>query len=77
MAPKDDRTALVKAFTDAAPVGSITIELDGAVVTAPLTARTFASGSVGFHAQSKVVGADGRRYQLGVNATLIGSKPSA
>ena len=76
MAPKDERLALVKAFTDAAPVGSITIELDGAVVTAPLAARTFSSGSVGFHAQAKVVGADGRRYQLGVNATLIGSKPA-
>lgn len=55
--------------------GSVTLKLDGAEVTMPLDPRTFSSGSVGFYQQGKVQGSDGRRYQVGVTATLIGSKP--
>ena len=71
MAETKDRAA-------ALPSGAtVRIMLDGAEVQVPLNAREFSTGSVGYHAQGKVDGADGRRYQLGITATLIGSKPKA
>ncbi|WP_329242870.1 hypothetical protein OG417_44890 [Actinoallomurus sp. NBC_01490] len=39
-----------------------------------LKAKTFASGSKGFHATGKIVGDDGARYQAQAQAVLIGSK---
>lgn len=72
-----DRAALVAGFETAAPVGVAVLDVDGSKAPMTLERRTFSSGSVGFYAQGKVVGADGRRYQAGITLTLIGSKPSA
>lgn len=63
---------------------SIRLVVDGSEMTLPLTARDdrtggrgrFSSGSAGYHGQTKVDAADGRRYQVGITATLIGSKPA-
>lgn len=55
--------------------GSVVVKVDGAEVTIPVDARQFSTGSVGYFVQSKVAGAKGRRYQLNLTATLIGSKP--
>lgn len=38
------------------------------------TKKNFATGSVGYYANGKVV-IDGQSYQVGVTLTLIGSKP--
>ena len=63
---------------DTLPEGaSLRIVVDGAEITVPLNRKQFSTGSLGYHAQGKVDGADGRRYQMGVNLTLIGSKPKA
>lgn len=53
----------------------VALKLDGAAATLQLGARAFGTGSIGYHAQGKLDGADGRRYQVGVTVTLIGSKP--
>lgn len=69
MADKD-RAAMLPAGA------SVRIVLDGAELVLPLNGREFSTGSLGYHGQTKVDGADGRRYQVGVTATLIGSKPA-
>lgn len=56
---------------------AVTLDIDGGSLTAPLKAREFSTGSQGFSGQLKVDGADGRRYQVSVNAVLIHSKPTA
>jgi hypothetical protein len=58
---------------------SITLVLDGAQSPMALNRRDdstsrFSTGSAGYHGTGKVEGADGRRYQVNVTATLIGSK---
>lgn len=53
------------------------LDVDGGTLSAPMSARTFGTGSVGFSTAGKVSGADGRRYQVSVNVVLIGSKPTA
>ncbi len=74
---KTERDAILAGWQKAAPEGTALLDVDGATQPIMLERRTFSSGSVGFYAQGKVVGEDGRRYQLGVTLTLIGSKPSA
>lgn len=40
--------------------------------------KTFSSGSVGFYANGKVVNpVSGKKYQLSMPLTLVGSKPKA
>lgn len=56
---------------------TVVVKLDGAEATVPVEARQFKTGSVGYFVQGKVAGAKGRRYQLNLTATLIGSKPEA
>ena len=56
---------------------SVVLRIDGAELTLPIDARTFKSGSLGYYGQTKVSGADGRRYQVGITATCIGTKPKA
>lgn len=53
----------------------ITLEIDGGTVRQSMARRTFNSGSIGYSTQAKVSGSDGRRFQVNVNAVLIGSKP--
>jgi hypothetical protein len=61
---------------------SLKLTVDGAEVTVGLTPRDdreggkgrMSSGSVGYNLTTKLEGADGRRYQVGLNAVLIGSK---
>ena len=66
-----DRTAVL-------PAGArIMLVVDGAEVAFNLVAREFSTGSIGYHTQGKLEGETGRRYQLNVTATLIGSKPGA
>jgi len=50
----------------------------GEVWLDPIDAKehTFSSGSVGFYGSGKIANpAGGMRYQVGINITLIGSKP--
>lgn len=56
---------------------TVTITIDGVTTTLTLSARTFSTGSTGYSANGKAQGTDGRRYQVSVNAVLIGSKPTA
>lgn len=63
---------------DVLPEGaSLRLVVDGAEVTIPLTRKQFKTGSIGYHAQAKVEGSEARRYQLGLNLTLIGSRPKS
>ena len=40
------------------------------------TEKIFSTGSIGFYAGDKIVNPEsGERYQVGINITLIGSKP--
>jgi hypothetical protein len=56
---------------------SMTLDVDGGTLTAPLKERTFSTGSTGFSGNGlKLNGTDGRRYQVSVNVVLIGSKPA-
>lgn len=55
--------------------GTVEIELDGQRVRVALDARRFGTGSAGYFWQGKLQGQDGRRYQVQVQATVIGSKP--
>lgn len=57
--------------------GTMRLDIDGGSATVPLKARVFSTGSAGFSCQTKVDGADGRRYQVSLNVILIGSKPTA
>lgn len=40
-----------------------------------LQAKVFSTGSTGFWAGGKILGPDGKRYQVSVNVVEIGSKP--
>ena len=74
---KAARDAAVAAFEQlgADPQGAtVTIVADGAQVTLPLNPMVFSSGSLGFHQSSAVEATDGRRYQLGMTLTAIGTK---
>ena len=66
-----------KARTEALEPGRVVLTIDGAEVPLTMTPKEFASGSYGYFAQGKVDGQDGRRFQVGINATVIGSKPQA
>ena len=59
---------------------ALTIELkgtDGQIWgTIVASSKEFATGSVGFYANGKIVNPkSGKPYQVGANITLIGSKP--
>ena len=56
-----------------APTASITMEVDGGVVSQSLGARVFSKGSDGFSGQLKVEGQNGRRFQVSVNVVRIDS----
>jgi len=60
---------------------SIVLNVDGAQGTISMARRDdgthrFSTGSAGYFGIAKLEGQDGRRYQVNVTATLIGSKPS-
>lgn len=48
---------------------------DGTMQTFGLTAKTFSTGSRGFHAQGKVLNANGKKYQANFMLIEVGSKP--
>lgn len=52
----------------------ITVVVGGQESTLIADPREFSTGSLGFYAQGKVLDKDGRRFQVGVNVTLVGSK---
>lgn len=57
---------------------TITIENEKGEVIGKLIAgaKEFSTGSVGFYAGDKITNpASGKRYQVSMNVTLIGSKP--
>jgi hypothetical protein len=56
---------------------TLTLDVDGQSITVPMEAREFSTGSVGFYLSQRVPGQDGRKYQVGVNATLIHSKDAS
>ncbi len=72
-----ERTALIAAFESDAPDATAQLNADGASLPVTLERRTFSSGSVGFYGQTKLVSPDGRKYQVGITMTLVGSKPQA
>lgn len=59
------------------PAATCQLTLDGATVSPTMLAKEFSTGSKGFSWQGKVDGQDGRRYQVNVQAILIGSKAEA
>jgi hypothetical protein len=58
-----------------AQVAQVQVDVDGGKGTIIAPARTFKTGSRGFYGQAKVMGTDGRRYQVSVTVVEIGSKP--
>lgn len=68
------RADALAALTAVGPA-SITVTFgDGTSQTFTATAREFDSGSVGFYAQGPANDGDGRRMQVGINVTAVGSK---
>ena len=57
-------------------MNTATIIIDGKKLELILKAKNFSTGSKGFWAGQKLAMNDGRRYQVQVQAVLIGSKPS-
>lgn len=49
--------------------------LNRAAAAVMMNPTRFSTGSVGYRGQGKVVGDNGKRYQVQVIATEIGSKP--
>lgn len=52
-----------------------TVIIDGMTQTLLLNAKDFKTGSKGYFASGKLDCGNGKRYQLSVQAVLIGSKP--
>jgi len=75
-APSNDRETLLAGFAAAEPSARIALDIDGGTLGLTMSPRTFSTGSLGFSAQGKVIGDDGRKYQVNVNAVLVGSKPT-
>jgi len=57
-------------------MNTATIIIDGKKLELILKEKKFSTGSKGFWAGEKLAMNDGRRYQVQVQAVLIGSKPS-
>ena len=57
-------------------MNTATIIIEGKKLELILKAKDFSTGSKGFWAGEKLAMSDGRRYQVQVQAVLIGSKPS-
>ena len=55
------------------PAASLTVSLDGAVLTTPIAAKEWATGTKGYTYAGKVAGADGRQYQVSLNVYLVHS----
>lgn len=55
-------------------VSKATLEVDGQQVNVTLQGKRFSTGSAGWHYQGKLEGQDGRRYQVQIQAVVIGSK---
>lgn len=68
MATKDRTAALSP--------GRVVLTIDGAEVPLVMNPKEFGTGSFGFHAQGKLDGQEGRRYQVSAQAIVIGSKPA-
>lgn len=72
--PEKSQTAALEALTADGPA-SITVTFgDGSSQTFTAAARAFDSGSVGFYAQGPASDGSGRRMQVGINVTAVGSK---
>lgn len=56
-------------------MSKVKIEINGVTQEFELSAKTFKTGSTGFHAMGKLKVSDTERYQLNILAVLIGSKP--
>jgi hypothetical protein len=56
-------------------MNTATIVIDEKTLELTLVEKTFSTGSKGFWAGEKLILSDGRRYQVQVQAVLIGSKP--
>ena len=57
-------------------MNTATIIIEGKKLELILKEKNFSTGSKGFWAGEKLAMNDGRRYQVQVQAVLIGSKPS-
>ncbi len=57
-------------------MNTATIIIDGKTLELILNEKEFSTGSKGFWTGDKLTMSDGRRYQVQVQAVLIGSKPS-
>ena len=72
----DDGGEDESATTERIPeMGLAFLRIDGCEMLLPMDARTFKTGSRGFYGQTVINGAEGRQYQVGITAVLIGSKP--
>jgi hypothetical protein len=56
-------------------VNRVVVELDGTTNQFLLNPKTFSTGSRGYHAQGKIEVPNGKRYQVNLLFTEIGSKP--
>ena len=56
-------------------MNTATIVIEGQTLDLILTEKVFSTGSKGFWAGDKLLMNDGRKYQVQVQAVLIGSKP--
>ncbi len=65
-------TALEQKVAGMPDGASIRLVLDGGEAMFPLDARWFSSGRIGYWAGGKLLGTDGRKYQVNFNATVIG-----
>ena len=56
-------------------MNTATIVIEDKTLELTLVDKAFSTGSKGFWAGDKLIMSDGRRYQVQVQAVLIGSKP--
>lgn len=78
-----DATPNLHPVLDAAPVeqqrldathANVNIDVEGRTFQTTAPYKVFSSGSKGFYGNGKLDMGDGRRYQIGVTITRIGSK---
>jgi hypothetical protein len=56
-------------------INRVVVDLDGTTAQFLLNPKTFSTGSRGYHAQGKIEVPNGKRYQVNLLFTEIGSKP--
>ncbi len=56
-------------------VNRVVVELEGTTNQFLLSPKTFSTGSRGYHGQGKIELPNGKRYQVNLLLTEIGSKP--